>query len=185
MFGLMEPISRADILQTSKHYQSIEDRSGHMRTSEDMDDTEIGSAPYSNGKIRRRVRAVFSRIQEKHRLRAALAAVQASIDTATAALSATERRELDDMLKVKCSVVGCAKQARIKGRCHQHYIRDWLNSQGPCSVAGCRKQAHSGKMCQQHYNLLLRPKIPCSIDDCEAPVYAKGMCQRHYRRAHT
>ena len=137
-------------------------------------DEEVGLAPYSGGRARRSAKAVFAKIQEKKRLQAALLAIKTDIAAATQALSAAERRRLNEMLENKCSRAGCERPAMIKGRCNQHYVADWFASQGPCSVAGCRKQAHTGKMCQTHYAQLLKPKTPCSVDDCEALVYSEG-----------
>ena len=66
----------------------------------------IGLAPYSNSQgAKRGPRQIFAKLQEKCRLRAALAVVQAEIDGALSALSPVELQELQTMMAVEVAAV--------------------------------------------------------------------------------
>ena len=52
-----------------------------------------------------------------------------------------------------CSIHGCGKPSRYRGRCGRHY-REWL---------------------------AMRPLL-CGVDGCDRPRYARGFCVMHYTR---
>ena len=90
-------------------------------------------------------------------------------------VAAVRRRQV---MRRRCSKVGCTNQARKGGLCMRHgakYKR--------CSSDGCTNQAREGGVCIKHGSKLKR----CSTDGCTNYAREGGMCIKHgarHRRAH-
>lgn len=108
-----------------------------------------------------------------------------------------------------CSVDGCNKVARTRGRCSTHYQK--LRRAGElgellhvarlaetCRIDGCGRPATWKDLCRPHHRRLVTgevdPKTPvrhwggyatdagCSVGRCDRPVVSRGMCVMHYSR---
>lgn len=107
-----------------------------------------------------------------------------------------------------CSVVGCEREAQIKGYCKKHYERFWKygdplvvdhahggisRKDNPiCSIEGCNNFVQARGWCSKHYKRwnehgdplanFARTRDECLVDGCSEPAHAKGYCLVHYSR---
>jgi len=56
-----------------------------------------------------------------------------------------KRKEIRELVRKRCDVIGCEKALVQAGRCNSHGVKKKL-----CSEEGCRKQAILSVMCKQH-----------------------------------
>lgn len=50
-----------------------------------------------------------------------------------------------------CSVEGCDKMSRGRGKCQGHYMKEWRERQPPCSEDDCPRRADADGLCATHY----------------------------------
>lgn len=107
------------------------------------------------------------------------------------------------MSEATCSVEGCEAEAKVKGWCKPHYMRQYKHGdlevqrtvrQGDtCSVEGCERKPHGRNLCPVHLKREARhgsatadvatrqPQqgLTCRGPECARPAVTKGLCGSH------
>lgn len=107
------------------------------------------------------------------------------------------------MSKATCSVESCDAQAKIKGWCKPHYMRQYrhgdldvqrtVRQDDTCSVEGCEKKPHGHGLCAAHWKRWRKHGDPlaevearesqkgktCRGPECDRPAVTKGLCNSH------
>jgi hypothetical protein len=79
-----------------------------------------------------------------------------------------KKKKIQQPVKNKCSVEGCATNVVGRGLCFKH------GGKGTCIAPGCTTNAHGRGLCWKH-----GAKETCIAPGCTNKTHARGLCKKH------